>query len=161
MKNGSNRYSSSLSYDVTDPSIRMSSSNLVMPSVSDYTGGLERSAGVYGSRTSLLGVGEPAASSRYIPASGEAATGAATGSRFLGAPGDSTTSSRYLQSSGEPAPASRYLQSSASSSNILALSGNVISLCKTSNTSWLLVGRYGQPGPGPETELSSPEDQHG
>ena len=72
----------------------MSSSNLVMPSVSDYTSsgmtGLERSTGVYGSRTSLLGGGvampEPPA-----PA--------------------------------PPSATSRYLQSSASSSNILGLSG--------------------------------------
>jgi len=92
LKNGSNRYSSSLSYDVTDP-MRMSSSNLVMPSVSDYSTGLERSSGVYGSRTSLMGVG------------------------------DTNTTSRYLQPSGDQAPASRYLQASASSSNLLALSG--------------------------------------
>jgi len=127
LKNGSNRYSSSLSYDVTDPSIRMSSSNLVMPSVSDYTSGLERSAGVYGSRTSLLGVGETAVSSRYIQSSGDQgtgqSTGTGTGSRYLQAPAESTTSSRYLQSSGDQSTASRYLQSSASSSNILALSG--------------------------------------
>jgi len=100
LKNGSNRYSSSLSYDVTEPNLRMSSSNLVMPSVSDYTNsaainsgstgvygstGLERSTGAYGSRTSLLGMGGLA----------------------------------------EPAPAttSRYLQSSASSSNILSMTG--------------------------------------
>lgn len=79
----------------SDPSasMRMSSSNLVMPSVSDYTGtmgGLERSVGVYGSRSSLLGGGvampEPPA-----PA--------------------------------PPSASSRYLQSSASSSNILSSMG--------------------------------------
>jgi len=97
LKNGSNRFSSSLSYDVTEP-LRMSSSNLVMPSVSDYTStvsssgystgmGLERSVGVYGSRTSLLG------------------------------------SSQLDQPPPPPSSSSRYLQSSASSSNILALSG--------------------------------------
>ena len=63
--NGSNRFSSSLSYDVTsDPSasMRMSSSSLVMPGVPDYSssgiGGLERSTGVYGSRSSLMTGGE-------------------------------------------------------------------------------------------------------
>ena len=79
----------------SDPSasMRMSSSNLVMPSVSDYTstmGGLERSVGVYGSRSSLMGGGvtmpEPPA-----PA--------------------------------PPSASSRYLQSSASSSNILSSMG--------------------------------------
>jgi len=75
-----NRYSSSLSYDVTEPGLRMSSSNLVMPSVSDYTSsatsglagglGLERSTGVYGSRTSLLGAEPaPAPATRYLQSS--------------------------------------------------------------------------------------------
>jgi len=107
LKNGSNRYSSSLSYDVTD-SMRMSSSNLVMPSVSDYTTGLERSTGVYGSRTSLIGAG------------------------------DTLTNSRYLQGPGEPATASRYLQASASSSNLLALSAGMGSLVQDQNKNFPL-----------------------
>ena len=72
----------------------MSSSNLVMPSVSDYTstgmGGLERSVGVYGSRSSLL-TGGVAMPEPPAPA--------------------------------PPSASSRYLQSSASSSNILSSMG--------------------------------------
>jgi len=63
VKNGS-RFSS-MSYDIPESNMRMSSSNIAaMPQVPDYAP--DRSAAPYGSRTSLLGMQDAPITSRYL-----------------------------------------------------------------------------------------------
>jgi len=64
LKNGS-RFSGSMSYDMPESNLRMSSSNIAaMPQVPDYAP--DRSAAPYGSRTSLLGMQDAPITSRYL-----------------------------------------------------------------------------------------------